>query len=255
MAPKGKAPCIECGTRPKWLAKHRCRPCAIRHDSITVRVDESRRRLAMVPDALRKKTVPAALWPPGTRWCAGCQSFVDLEDVAAGLARCRACVSAKSHAAMVEKTYGIGGSEYERLFALQGGRCAICRNRPKKTRLAVDHDHKTGAVRGLCCKNCNHDLLGSARDSLALLNAAVRYLDTPPASGHWSPPETSAAPSAPATPDGFLDPGAASGRPAAAVSGDAPKCSAYHYLPSGSKRDASGNFFRVYVGDDQPAPF
>jgi hypothetical protein len=41
--------------------------------------------------------------------------------------------------------------------------------------LAIDHDHKSGVVRGLLCNNCNRGL-GRLKDSVALLNAAVRYL-------------------------------------------------------------------------------
>jgi hypothetical protein len=183
------ASCIECGVRPKWRPRHRCSVCAIRHMGVTERVAESRRRAAMVPDALRVKVVPARLWPAGQRWCAGCQSFVDLEDCGKGASQCKACTSAKTHAAMVVKTYDIEVGGYDDLFAKQGGKCAICRARPRKTRLAVDHDHKTNAVRGLLCKNCNKQLLGGAHDNIDILYAAVHYMLTPPAAGEWVAPE------------------------------------------------------------------
>lgn len=48
--------------------------------------------------------------------------------------------------------------EYAALLALQGGHCALCPNTPKTRRLAVDHDHRTGRVRGLLCFRCNHFL-------------------------------------------------------------------------------------------------
>ncbi|MFE3603436.1 endonuclease domain-containing protein [Streptomyces sp. NPDC059142] len=38
-----------------------------------------------------------------------------------------------------------------RLFELQGGRCACCTNSPQ----VVDHDHRSGRVRGLLCSSCN----------------------------------------------------------------------------------------------------
>jgi Recombination endonuclease VII len=41
------------------------------------------------------------------------------------------------------------------MLAEQGGGCAICGAEPKTKRLHVDHDHKTGAVRGLLCFRCN----------------------------------------------------------------------------------------------------
>ena len=48
--------------------------------------------------------------------------------------------------------------EYETLLEGQGGGCAICGATPKTRRLHVDHDHKTGQVRGLLCFRCNNAL-------------------------------------------------------------------------------------------------
>lgn len=144
----------------------------------------------MVPPELRRKRVKPSELPPGARWCAGCQSFRDLDDFGSGATRCRPCLSSAQHAARTAKVYGLTPEQYDELLRRQGGRCAICRGRPKSKRLAVDHDHKTGAVRGLLCSRCNHDLLGSAWDSLAVASALWHYLNTPPAGGAWSPPET-----------------------------------------------------------------
>lgn len=90
---------------------------------------------------------------------------------------------------MVEKTYGLTAEQYAALLELQDHRCAICRQRAVTIRLAVDHDHQTGKVRGLICSRCNHELLGAAHDSLILLENAVAYLRVPPASGTWEPPK------------------------------------------------------------------
>lgn len=90
---------------------------------------------------------------------------------------------AKAHAKHVEGTYGISAEEYWAIHAYQGGRCAICQ-RAKGTggrKLAVDHDHETGEVRGLCCKSCNRDVLGHLRDSVDALQRAIDYLNNPPA--------------------------------------------------------------------------
>lgn len=184
-------PCKECRRRPKAPGRHRCVTCQLRHEPIGEQVEAARRRLAMVPEDLRVKRSKKilALAPAGTTWCAGCQSFRDLEDFAKSATKCKPCSSAKAHEAMVAKTYGITGDDYEALLKRQGGKCAICRARPKSKRLAVDHDHKTGAVRGLLCSRCNHDLMGAAWDSLAIAVALWHYLNTPPAGGAWLPPE------------------------------------------------------------------
>lgn len=182
-------PCIECGARPKVDGRHRCRVCLTRSLPIGEQVTEARRRLAMVPEEMRRSRVPDRQWPAGMRWCAGCQSFVDLVDVPKGSSRCRACESAAQHTARIAKLYDLSADEYEALLKLQGGKCAICRARPVSKRLAVDHSHKSGEVRGLLCSRCNHDLMGSAWDSINLAAALWHYLNTPPTSGQWAPPE------------------------------------------------------------------
>lgn len=74
--------------------------------------------------------------------------------------------------------HGITTAEYERLLGEQNERCAICQQQPSdERRLAIDHDHTTGAVRGLLCIRCN-TAIGSMRDDPALLQAAVAYLST-----------------------------------------------------------------------------
>jgi len=54
----------------------------------------------------------------------------------------------------LEYLYGITLDDYEEILDSQGGTCAICGGTELK-RLSVDHDHKTGRVRGLLCNRCN----------------------------------------------------------------------------------------------------
>jgi hypothetical protein len=56
------------------------------------------------------------------------------------------------------KQLGVTTAQYEAMLAAQGGGCAICGNPPKTRRLDVDHDHRTGKVRGLLCHRCNRAL-------------------------------------------------------------------------------------------------
>lgn len=53
---------------------------------------------------------------------------------------------------------GVTPTDYDRLLDEQDGHCALCPNVPKTRRLHVDHDHFTGAVRGLLCYRCNRVL-------------------------------------------------------------------------------------------------
>lgn len=58
----------------------------------------------------------------------------------------------------LERKYRITEGEYNQLLMLQGGVCKICGVHPKSRRLAVDHDHRTGRIRGLLCHRCNRGL-------------------------------------------------------------------------------------------------
>lgn len=84
----------------------------------------------------------------------------------------------------MRKKYGIGLKEYEEMLAAQNGVCAICLreetridHRTKKvSRLAIDHDHKTGIVRALLCQACNVSL-GAFSDDPDRLSQAIAYLE------------------------------------------------------------------------------
>ena len=53
--------------------------------------------------------------------------------------------------------------------------CAICGNKDNNKKLAVDHCHTTGVIRGLLCSACNTSL-GKFKDSVELLQNAIQYL-------------------------------------------------------------------------------
>jgi hypothetical protein len=57
----------------------------------------------------------------------------------------------------IQMRYGITQEQYEEMLSEQNGGCAICgiTEATNGRRLAVDHDHQTGEVRGLLCNNCN----------------------------------------------------------------------------------------------------
>jgi hypothetical protein len=81
--------------------------------------------------------------------------------------------------------YQVEPEIYGRLLEEQGGKCAICGNnnggKTGKTResfrLAVDHNHITGELRGLLCSSCNM-ALGKFNDDVTLLHCAIEYLNS-----------------------------------------------------------------------------
>lgn len=79
----------------------------------------------------------------------------------------------------LERKYGVTLEWYEETLVAQGGCCAVCGYVPEKgqRRLAVDHDHETGVVRGLLCQLCNLSV-GYMKDDPILLRAAATYLES-----------------------------------------------------------------------------
>lgn len=78
----------------------------------------------------------------------------------------------------LNRHYGITVEDFDRMFAEQRGRCAICHRKfgtshIKKPR--VDHCHRTGKVRGLLCLKCNAGI-GSLGDDLFVLANAAAYV-------------------------------------------------------------------------------
>jgi hypothetical protein len=94
---------------------------------------------------------------------------------------CSAQAWRKEHAqeqwdSTLRRQFGITGAQYVEQLRRQSGGCAICGRHPKTNRLAVDHDHKTGKVRGLLCSPCNRHLGYFERTE----NKMRTYLSLPP---------------------------------------------------------------------------
>lgn len=82
-------------------------------------------------------------------------------------------------AARLKGVYGITESQYDEILLRQNGCCAICLRDAKTftTRLAIDHDHRTGQIRGLLCTYCNHRTVGRYREEhVPLLERVITYL-------------------------------------------------------------------------------
>lgn len=81
----------------------------------------------------------------------------------------------------LRKKFNLSIEDYDRMLEAQGGVCAICKQpethkrNDKVKALAVDHDHRTGKIRGLLCADCNTGI-GKLKDSIDVLTSAVQYL-------------------------------------------------------------------------------
>jgi Autographiviridae endonuclease VII len=74
--------------------------------------------------------------------------------------------------------YGITLDEYNKMFESQNGCCAICKTHQSflNKKLAVDHNHAIGNVRGLLCDKCNK-ALGMVNDNIEILKRMMKYLE------------------------------------------------------------------------------
>lgn len=87
---------------------------------------------------------------------------------------------ARAHAKRVEAVYGLAEGEYDALLAFQGGVCALCGKGFAKKRGAVDHNHKTGRVRGII-HGWENTIVGRIRDSAEWAENLAEYLRVSPA--------------------------------------------------------------------------
>ncbi len=87
--------------------------------------------------------------------------------------------SDKGKAYRLQLSYGLSMEDYNKLFDQQESKCKLCNrefNKEDSHDIRIDHDHKTGKVRGLLCHKCNVALGLFDEDICRLLNAA-KYLE------------------------------------------------------------------------------
>jgi hypothetical protein len=109
-----------------------------------------------------------------SQYCGACKADKPRVDFYAGYRNiCKPCHREKSRQWHKENPksrregnwrnkYGISftSEQYDAMHESQEGKCAVCGRAESASgrRLAVDHDHRTGAVRGLLCTKCNTTL-------------------------------------------------------------------------------------------------
>lgn len=85
---------------------------------------------------------------------------------------------------LLQRNFGITLEDYNTLLEAQGGACAVCgklngsdiHSGERTKQLSVDHDHKTGAIRGLLCNDCNR-AIGQLQENPEILRKAADYLE------------------------------------------------------------------------------
>ena len=83
----------------------------------------------------------------------------------------------RQRAKWLKSSFGISVDQYNDILLLQDNKCAICGRTEELDgkNFAVDHDHKTGKMRGILCKRCNL-LLGKFENSTGNMEGAISYL-------------------------------------------------------------------------------
>lgn len=85
---------------------------------------------------------------------------------------------------MIKSRYGLCEKDLVKLVDKQNCKCSICSKELNKNRntekdksddLCIDHNHITGSIRGLLCRDCNL-AIGMFKDNIELLNNAIKYL-------------------------------------------------------------------------------
>jgi|GEM_PF-1822130 len=125
----------------------------------------------------------------GLRRCSNCHQVKPLEEFGRSSRaygqgrdyRCTICLRERSRRRNIKTCYGITLEQFNQILSAQGGGCLICHSidggtrHGRKKRMAVDHCHKTGKIRGILCPRCNL-AIGLFREHPGSLQRAFLYL-------------------------------------------------------------------------------
>lgn len=112
------------------------------------------------------------------------------------MALSQAEASVRAWAAGLVRRFGITKNDYTAIVRLQDGQCPICGKDipdPEQPdgarRFPVDHDHKSGEVRGVPCEFCNRRRIGQWNSTnVEMLRRILAYIENPPARKHFGGP-------------------------------------------------------------------
>lgn len=134
-----------------------------------------------------KRILPLELFPRRKRspdgkssWCKSCfkEHWKDYyEEHREVLSKRRSKYnSSKDRNRHLKYNYGIDYHEYEEMLIRQNGLCAVCKTTGERSHLSIDHNHKTGKIRGLLCHTCN-SALGMLKENKDIVANLLRYLN------------------------------------------------------------------------------
>lgn len=76
----------------------------------------------------------------------------------------------------IKKIYGITKDRFNEMHQKQDGKCDICKKNLKDKSTHIDHNHKSGKVRGLLCNKCNQ-AIGLMHESKSIIKNSLAYLE------------------------------------------------------------------------------
>lgn len=87
-------------------------------------------------------------------------------------------MKARALKSRLKNDFGLTPEAFNKMLQAQNNKCASCGKTTEENgkRLCVDHDHKSGKVRGLLCDNCNV-ALGHLKDNLYNAKCLVNYIE------------------------------------------------------------------------------
>ena len=99
---------------------------------------------------------------------------------------CKTCSSKWNMNYHYKRKYGLTKEQVDQMHEDRNFKCDICNGsqQPRQVgktgffsdKLAVDHCHKTGKVRGLLCNVCN-TFLGAVKDDIKILKTMINYIE------------------------------------------------------------------------------
>lgn len=95
---------------------------------------------------------------------------------------CKPCHVKYQRVSKLRNIFNLTPEDAQAILDHQGGVCPICLRAPKAggKGLSIDHDHKTGLIRGRVCWLCNQ-ALGMLADDWERMVRMLQYLEKPPA--------------------------------------------------------------------------